>query len=127
MFEFLRQGYEALSRGDMDTFQSLAQERLDPQFEFHSVWDGRVVKSSRHAGVDLRHPRHLGGLRLESSRRSPTWARTCWWCCGYRRAVGAAVPVTQELAVDPGRSPATRRYGRASFAAKAEALEAIEQ
>jgi ketosteroid isomerase-like protein len=42
--EFLREGYEALARGDMDTFVALSRERLGPQFEFHHVWDGRVFR-----------------------------------------------------------------------------------
>jgi ketosteroid isomerase-like protein len=42
--EFLRQGYEALERDDLDTFQELARERLGPDFEFHLVWDGRVLR-----------------------------------------------------------------------------------
>ena len=42
--EFLRQGYEALQRGDLETFKALARERLDPDFEFHLVWDGRVLR-----------------------------------------------------------------------------------
>ena len=42
--DFLRQGYEALERGDLETFQELARERLGPDFEFHLVWDGRVLK-----------------------------------------------------------------------------------
>jgi ketosteroid isomerase-like protein len=42
--DFLRRGYEALQRGDLDGFKVLARERLDPDFEFHHVWDGRVFK-----------------------------------------------------------------------------------
>ena len=42
--EFLREGYEALARGDMDTFAALSRERLGPEFEFHHVWDGRVFR-----------------------------------------------------------------------------------
>jgi ketosteroid isomerase-like protein len=42
--EFLREGYEALARGDMDTFVALSRERLGPEFEFHHVWDGRVFR-----------------------------------------------------------------------------------
>jgi ketosteroid isomerase-like protein len=42
--QFLRRGYEALQRGDLDGFKALAKERLDPDFEFHHVWDGRVFK-----------------------------------------------------------------------------------
>ena len=42
--EFLRRGYAALQRGDLETFKALTRERLDPEFEFHHVWDGRVFK-----------------------------------------------------------------------------------
>jgi ketosteroid isomerase-like protein len=42
--DFLRRGYEALERGDLDTFEELARERLGPDFEFHLVWDGRVLR-----------------------------------------------------------------------------------
>ena len=42
--EFLRSGYEALQQGDLETFNALARERLGPDFEFHLVWDGRVLK-----------------------------------------------------------------------------------
>ena len=42
--EFLRQGYEALEHGDLETFKALSRDRLGPEFEFHHVWDGRVFK-----------------------------------------------------------------------------------
>ena len=42
--EFLRRGYEALQEGDLETFKELSCERLGPEFEFHLVWDGRVLK-----------------------------------------------------------------------------------
>jgi ketosteroid isomerase-like protein len=42
--EFLREGYAALARGDMETFTELARARLAPGFEFHLVWDGRVLR-----------------------------------------------------------------------------------
>jgi ketosteroid isomerase-like protein len=42
--DFLREGYAALERGDLETFEELVRERLDPDFEFHLVWDGRVLK-----------------------------------------------------------------------------------
>jgi ketosteroid isomerase-like protein len=42
--EFLREGYAALGRGDIDAFTELARERLAPGFEFHLVWDGRVLR-----------------------------------------------------------------------------------
>jgi hypothetical protein len=42
--EFLRRGYEALQRGDLETFKVLSCEHLDRDFEFPHVWDGRVFK-----------------------------------------------------------------------------------
>jgi len=42
--EFLRRGYEALERGDLETFEALSREHLDRDFEFHHVWDGRVFR-----------------------------------------------------------------------------------
>ena len=42
--DFLRNGYDALERGHLDAFEALAREHLDPDFEFHLVWDGRVLK-----------------------------------------------------------------------------------
>jgi ketosteroid isomerase-like protein len=42
--EFVREGCEALARGDMETFTALSREHLAPDFEFHAVWDGRVFR-----------------------------------------------------------------------------------
>jgi hypothetical protein len=42
--DFLRQGYAALQRDDLEAFKALARGHLDPEFEFHLVWDGRVLK-----------------------------------------------------------------------------------
>lgn len=42
--EFLRDGYEALARGDIESFTALSRERLGPDFEFHHVWDGRILR-----------------------------------------------------------------------------------
>jgi ketosteroid isomerase-like protein len=42
--EFLREGYAALARGDLETFTALSRDRLAPDFEFHLVWDGRVLR-----------------------------------------------------------------------------------
>lgn len=41
---FLRDGYEALARGDIESFTALSRERLGPDFEFHHVWDGRILR-----------------------------------------------------------------------------------
>jgi ketosteroid isomerase-like protein len=42
--EFRRRGYEALHRGDLETFNALSRECLGPELVLHSVWDGRVFK-----------------------------------------------------------------------------------
>lgn len=42
--EFLREGYEALRRGDLETFTALSRQHLATDFEFHHVWDGRVFR-----------------------------------------------------------------------------------
>ena len=42
--DFLRQGYAALQRDDLEAFKALARGRLHPEFEFHHIWDGRVLK-----------------------------------------------------------------------------------
>jgi ketosteroid isomerase-like protein len=44
--EFLRQDYEALQRGDTETFKALSRERLDPEFAFHHV----LRRSARGGG-----------------------------------------------------------------------------
>jgi hypothetical protein len=48
--DFLRQGYEALHRGHLETFTALSRERLDPEFVFHSVWDGASLQALRGFG-----------------------------------------------------------------------------
>jgi ketosteroid isomerase-like protein len=123
--EFLRRGYEALQRGDLDGFKALAKERLDPDFEFHHVWDGRVLKG------------YEGTLEWLSDT-SETWAE-------YRqdldeivavgddvlvvvrisaRGGGSGVPVAQEFAVvwtfDGARAVRAR-----SFNSRDEALRAL--
>jgi ketosteroid isomerase-like protein len=123
--EFLRRGYEALQRGDLDGFEALAKERLDPDFEFHHVWDGRVFKG------------YEGTLEWLSDT-SETWAE-------YRqdldeivavgddvlvvvrisaRGGGSGVPVAQDFAVvwtfDGARAVRAR-----SFTSRDEALRAL--
>jgi ketosteroid isomerase-like protein len=122
--EFLRRGYEALERGDLNTFKALSRERLDPEFEFHHVWDGRVFKGYE-------------GTMEWLSDAAETWT-------GYKQEVeeiidlgehvvvvlgisaqgaGSGVPVAQEFAVlwtfDGDRVVRAR-----SFTSRAEALEA---
>jgi ketosteroid isomerase-like protein len=123
--DFLRRGYEALQRGDLDGFKVLARERLDPDFEFHHVWDGRVFKG------------YEGTLEWLSDT-SETWEE-------YQqdldeivafgddvlvvvrisaRGGGSGVPVAQEFAVvwtfDGERAVRAR-----SFASRGEALRAL--
>lgn len=124
--EFLREGYEALSRGDMETFKSLSRERLDPQFDFHSVWDGRVFKGFQGTqewisdtrdtwddyDQELEEIVDLGDDVLVVLRISA-------------RGGGSGVPVTQELAV-VWTFEGDKAVRARSFASRAEALEAAE-
>ena len=124
--EFLRQGYLALSRGDLETFKSLSRERLDPGFEFHSVWDGRVFKGfpgtqewisdTRETWDDydqeLEEIVDLGDDVLVVLRISA-------------RGGGSGVPVSQELAV-VWTFEGDRAVRARSFASRAEALEAVK-
>jgi ketosteroid isomerase-like protein len=123
--DFLRRGYEALQRGDLETFKALAREHLDEDFEFHHVWDGRVFKG------------YEGTLEWLSDTRE-TWA-------DYTQEVeeivevgddvvvvlrisarggGSGVPVAQEFAVvwtfDGDRAVRAR-----SFTSGAEALQSV--
>ena len=123
--EFLRLGYEALQRGDLETFKGLARDRLDPDFEFHHVWDGRVFKGYE-------------GTMEWLSDTSETWQ-------DYKQEVeeiidlgehvvvvlgisaqgaGSGVPVAQEFAVVWTFDGDTVVRAR-SFTTRAEALEAI--
>jgi ketosteroid isomerase-like protein len=121
--EFLRAGYEALQRGDLEAFKALAREHLDERFEFHPVWDGRVFKG------------YEGTLEWLSDTRE-TWA-------DYTQEVdeitahgddvlvvvrisarggGSGVPVAQELAV-VWTFEGNRAVRARSFTSRAEALE----
>jgi ketosteroid isomerase-like protein len=124
--DFLRDGYSALQRGDIAAFKALAGERLEDDFEFHQVWDGRVLRG------------YEGTIEwLEDT--SETWAE-------YSQSVqeildlgdqvlvvvriearggGSGVPVAEELAVlwtfDGERALEAR-----SFTSREEALEAAD-
>jgi ketosteroid isomerase-like protein len=123
--EFLREGYEALQRGDLETFTALSRERLGPDFEFHHVWDGRVFKGFE------------GTMEWISDTRE-TWAE-------YSQEVeeiaelgeddvlvvvrisgrggGSGVPVAQELAV-VWTFEGDKAVQARSFTSRQEALEA---
>jgi ketosteroid isomerase-like protein len=122
--DFVRGGYEALARGDIETFTALSREHLGPDFEFHLVWDGRVLRGFE------------GTMQWISDTRE-TWD-------DYSQEVeeiielgddivvvlrisarggGSGVPVAQELAVlwrfEDGKATEAR-----SFTSREEALEA---
>jgi ketosteroid isomerase-like protein len=122
--EFLREGYEALARGDMERFTALARERLAPDFEFHHVWDGRVFRGFE------------GTMEWISDTRE-TWDDYSQQIAEIialgdivvvvlaisARGGGSGVPVAQELAVvwtfDDGMAIEAR-----SFTSREEALTA---
>jgi ketosteroid isomerase-like protein len=124
--EFLRRGYEALQRGDTETFEALARERLDPDFSFHSHWAGRVFKGipgTREWVSDTRETWDdyaqeveeivdLGDDVLVVGRASA-------------RGAGSGVPVTQEFAVI-WSFEGERAVRAQSFPSRAAALEAVK-
>jgi ketosteroid isomerase-like protein len=125
--EFLRSGYEALRQGDLESFKALSRERLGPDFEFHLVWDGRVLKG------------YEGTLEWLADTRE-TWeeysqkveeiidlgAQVVVVLRLSARGAGSGVPVAQELAVvwtfDGDRAVRAR-----SFTSRAAALASARQ
>jgi ketosteroid isomerase-like protein len=122
--EFLRRGYEALHRGDTETFEAMSRERLDADFSFHSHWAGRVFKGIdgvREWMSDIRETWNdydqeieeivdLGDDVLVVGRASA-------------RGAGSGVPVTQEFAV-VWTFEGERAVCARSFGSRAEALTA---
>jgi ketosteroid isomerase-like protein len=122
--EFLRKGYEALQRRDIETFTALSRERLGPEFEFHHVWDGRVFKGfegtqewisdTRETWKDysqeLEELIDLGESVVVVLRISA-------------RGGGSGVPVAQELAV-VWTFEGDKAVQARSFTSRDEALEA---
>ena len=124
--DFLRLGYEALHRGDTETFETMSGERLDPDFTFHSHWTGRVFKGipgtrewisdTRETWDDYEQDVEeivdLGDDVLVVGRASA-------------RGAGSGVPVTQEFAV-VWTFEGERAIRARSFPSRAEALKAVE-
>jgi ketosteroid isomerase-like protein len=122
--EFLREGYEALARGDMETFTALSRDHLGPEFEFHHVWDGRVfrgfegtmewISDTRETWED--YSQELEEL-VELGDDVVVVVRLA------ARGGGSGVPVAQELAVlwtfEEGKAIRAQ-----SFTSREEALEA---
>jgi ketosteroid isomerase-like protein len=112
--EFLREGYEALQRGDLETFTALSRERLAPEFEFHHVWDGRVFRGFE------------GTMEWISDTRE-TWDEYSQEIVRISgRGGGSGVPVAQELAV-VWTFEGDKAVQARSFTSRDEAFEAATQ
>jgi ketosteroid isomerase-like protein len=123
--QFLRRGYEALHRGDIESFESMSRERLDPEFSFHSHWAGRVfrgISGTQEWISDIRETWDdydqeleeivdLGDEVLVVGRASA-------------RGSGSGVPVTQEFAV-VWTCEGERAIRARSFSSRAEALKTV--
>lgn len=125
--EFLRRGYEALQRGDLETFKSLSRERLDPEFEFHHVWDGRVFKGYEGTMEWLSDTRETWSDYKQEVDEIIDLGEHVVVVLGISaQGAGSGVPVAQEFAVvwtfDGDRVVRAR-----SFTSRAEALEAARQ
>ena len=125
--EFLRRGYEALQRGDLETFKSLSRERLDPEFEFHHVWDGRVFKGYEGTMEWLSDTRETWSDYKQEVDEIIDLGEHVVVVLGISaQGAGSGVPVAQEFAVvwtfDGERVVRAR-----SFTSRAEALEAARQ
>ena len=122
--EFVRRGYEALERGDLETFKALSRERLDPEFEFHHVWDGRVLKGYEGTMQWLADTQETWkDYRQEVEEIIDVGEHVVVVLGISARGLGSGVPVAQEFAVV--WTFAGEKVVRArSFTSKAEALEA---
>jgi ketosteroid isomerase-like protein len=122
--EFLRRGYEALHRGDLETFNALSRERLAPEFVFHSVWDGRVFEGFQGTQEwisDTREVWESYDQKLEEIVDLGKNVVVVVRIAG--RGGGSGVPVSQELAVVWTFEGAKAVRAR-SFTSRAEAFEA---
>jgi ketosteroid isomerase-like protein len=121
--EFLRQGYEALERGDMEAFTALSRERLGPDFDFHHVWDGRVFKGFEGTQEWVADTRDTWEeYRQELKEIVDLGENVVVVLRVSARGGGSGVPVAQELAVlwtFENEKPVRAR----SFTSRAEALE----
>jgi ketosteroid isomerase-like protein len=125
--EFLREGYEALQRGDIESFETMSRERLDREFEFHHVWDGRVFKGFQGTMEWLYDTRDTWDeYTQEIAEISDLGEHVLVVVRISARGGGSGVPVAQELAVvwtfEDGKAVLAR-----SFTSRDEALEAAGQ
>jgi ketosteroid isomerase-like protein len=123
--DFLRRGYEALERGDLETFQELAHERLGPDFEFHLVWDGRVLRGfegTQEWIADTRETWEGYSQKLEEIVELGDDVVVVVSISG--RGGESGVPVSQELAVI-WTFEGERALRARSFTSRAEAFAAL--
>lgn len=123
--DFLRRGYEALERGDLETFQELARERLGPDFEFHLVWDGRVLRGfegTQEWIADTRETWEGYSQKLEEIVELGDDVVVVVSISG--RGGESGVPVSQELAVI-WTFEGERALRARSFTSRAEAFAAL--
>jgi ketosteroid isomerase-like protein len=121
--EFLRQGYEALQRGDMETFKALSRDRLDPEFDFHSVWDGRVFKGFQGTEEWVSDTREVWEDYDQQMEEIIDLGENVVVVVRISaRGGGSGVPVAQELAV-VWTFEGDRAVRARSFTSREEALE----
>lgn len=124
--EFLRQGYDALTRGDMKTFKALSRERLAPDFDFHSLWDGRVFKGFGGTQEWISDTRDVwDDYEQEVEEVIDLGSNVVVLLRVSARGGGSGVPVAQELAV-VWTFEGSKAVRAQAFTSRAEALEAAE-
>jgi ketosteroid isomerase-like protein len=125
--EFLRQGYDALERGDMETFKALSRERLDPEFEFHHVWDGRVFRGFEGTMEWIADTRDTWDDYNQELTELIDLGRNVLVVLRLSaRGSGSGVPVAQELAV-VWTFEGDKAVRARSFTSRAEAVETAER
>jgi ketosteroid isomerase-like protein len=123
--QFLRDGYEALHRGDIETFTALSRERLHPHFEFHLVWDGRVLRGLEGTLEWLSDTRETwDDYSQEIVEIADLGDDVLVVLSLSARGGGSGVPVAQELAVRWSFDEGGKAVLARSFTTKEEALEA---
>jgi ketosteroid isomerase-like protein len=121
--EFLRRGYEALQRGDLEEFKSLSRERLGPEFEFHHVWDGRIFRGYEGTLEWLADARETWeGYSQEIEEITVVGDHVVVTVRISATGAESGVPVAQEFAVD-WEFEGDRAVRARSFGSRAEALE----
>jgi ketosteroid isomerase-like protein len=123
--EFLRLGYEALRQGDLETFKALARDRLGPDFEFHLVWDGRVLKGYEGTLEWLADTRETWEEYSQEVEEMIDLGQDVVVVLRLAaRGAGSGVPVAQELAV-VWTFEGDRAVSARSFTSKEAALAAV--